>query len=373
MDDDQIYDLHYKKQSKVSNKSQSCTSRISFVYFLGVFILCFLSAYIAWLYGISEGRKQYYVIVEPITGLTDGNGKEDITAGSFEKVSASVVKITEAYPENVVSTSDSSKSWCGIVWAANDETGSLILTDANVVNSDQLNVITSDGTEYPATVVTNDDIIGFGVVRTDVVLSAVTFNSEDNITPGIKVFSIDYTGRKYEGIISVGSKNIKINDSIRLFMQSNFCLDENVQGGGLFNSDGTFIGFINSSDTNLGISYAIPGNVIYDTMLDLLTKGYVAGRVDVDFMKFSEIKVPNLLQQREGLRIIDVDERVLTGPVLGDYLIAINDTIVLTKKEWRDTLRSYNVLDTVVLTYLHGTEIYTVNVVLNEENDESKE
>ncbi|MDR0751702.1 MAG: S1C family serine protease [Christensenellaceae bacterium] len=368
MKDDQIYDQHYEKQSKVSNKKDDASTGISIIYLLGIFILCFLSGYVSWLCGLSEGRKNGIYIVNSDQTPPTTEIKEDIATTNIEKASRSIVKITQANADSTVARS-ANKTWCGVVWASDAETGSFIVADEAIANVSKFNVITTDGKGYPAEIATYDDLIGVTVIKTDVVLPAITVSSFEKIEPGVKVFSVNYSGGKVEGIITVGSKKIKVNDVTRFFLQSNFCLDDDVVGGGLFDVQGNFVGFLKSSDTNLGISYAVPADLLYNTLQDLLTKGYVTGRVYVDFMKFIEITTPNLLQPREGLRIIELDTNITQGPVVGDYIVAINGTNILTKKEWYDELDKYNVLDVIKITYLHGVETLEFDLTLRDESE----
>ncbi|MDR2267128.1 MAG: S1C family serine protease [Christensenellaceae bacterium] len=377
MYDDQKYDQHYERKNNAKECVNAGHSRVKAIYVLAVLALCFLSGYIAWICATNATRRDentskiVNIIVDPTIGVQNLN---QIPDESLTKAYKSIVNVMSSSASMSSQSKEGTRQWRGVVWASDQETGSYILTDDEVTScSEGVLIETSDGNILHGSVALYDEVIGLALVTTSAKLQPVTVSAFENIVPGNNVFSFGRSGIAYNGIISVGGKVISIGDETMYVIQSNVCVENDDFAGGLFDSLGNFIGFVNVADYDRGISYAIPGDVIYTTLTELMTKGYVSGRVDEDMFKFNEVSIPNILQQRIGLRITSININGDTTLSTGDYVIAVNGRQIFTKKEWVNELRKYAVNDKIVVTFVRGGVVRECYITLQEKQEDDSD
>lgn len=94
-------------------------------------------------------------------------------------------------------------------------------------------------------------------------------------------------GTVTSGIISALSREITTSAGATMeLLQTNAAINPGNSGGGLFNSSGELIGIVNAKSVGEdieGLGFAIPINTAKSVIEDLISDGYVRGRIDTGF------------------------------------------------------------------------------------------
>ena len=160
-----------------------------------------------------------------------------------------------------------------------------VITNNHVVkDADEVTVRMNDRREYVAEVIGTDERSDIAVLKIDATnLPAVKLGDSKKIKVGQWVlaigspFGFDYTVTK--GIISAIGRSLP-NENYVPFIQTDVAINPGNSGGPLFNMDGEVIG-VNSqiySRTGgfMGLSFAVPIDVVSNVYEQLRTKGHVS-------------------------------------------------------------------------------------------------
>ena len=166
-----------------------------------------------------------------------------------------------------------------------------ILTCAHVVSGASNITVTIGDTDYPATVVGEDDTSDVAVLKIDATdLTPATVGNSDSLAVGESVLAVgnplgELGGTVTSGIVSALNRSVTIQGTSSTNTMSLIQMDASVSpgnsGGGLFNMNGELIGLVNaksSSSDAEGLGFAIPINDAIKVAQDLLENGYVSGR-----------------------------------------------------------------------------------------------
>ena len=91
-------------------------------------------------------------------------------------------------------------------------------------------------------------------------------------------------GTVTNGIVSALAREVEIDGQAMTLLQTNAAVNPGNSGGGLFNMKGELIGVVNAKsggDNVENIGFAIPIDAAYDIACELITHGYVTGRVEL--------------------------------------------------------------------------------------------
>jgi serine protease Do len=315
------------------------------------------------------------------------------TAQVSEMVSPSVVVITT---EQVVY---SQWSWYG---QSQVESGAgsgvvissdgYILTCAHVVSGASNITVTIGDTDYPATVVGEDDTSDVAVLKIDATdLTPATVGNSDSLAVGESVLAVgnplgELGGTVTSGIVSALNRSVTIQGTSSTNTMSLIQMDASVSpgnsGGGLFNMNGELIGLVNaksSSSDAEGLGFAIPINDAIKVAQDLLENGYVSGRpyMGITYLAVTDAQTAAQLNVNAyGVYVVDV---VQGGPAdkaglkTGDRIVSIDGTEIAQKDDLGTLIQQHAAGDTLSITVAREGQMQTVSLTLGEKNAQTQQ
>ena len=171
-----------------------------------------------------------------------------------------------------------------------DKSG-LIVTNYHVIeDAKTVTVRLTDGTEYNASLVGYDESRDLAVIKitpqseltvASLGCSADLVVGEDVIALGNPLGTLG--GTLTTGIISAKERKIVVENEEMVLLQTNAAINPGNSGGGLFNMAGQLIGIVNAKISEEGIEglgFAIPIDIAYEVISDLVEYGYVRGIAD---------------------------------------------------------------------------------------------
>lgn len=222
--------------------------------------------------------------------LTDENGKYTIEG----LVSVVKPQIVEIYTYETENTDIISGSGSGIIISQDG----YIVTNTHVIdNMKKYTVTTYDGKSYTAEVIGKDSKTDIAVIKIDAQgLSPATLGNSDQVVQGEAVVAIGnpagLTGSITDGIVSGIDRKIK-TDTTSFEMnciQTNAAISPGNSGGALVNMYGQVIGITSSkyaAVTSEGLGFAITINDAKPIIEELISQGYVSGRVRIGITFYS--------------------------------------------------------------------------------------
>lgn len=261
-----------------------------------------------------------------------------------------------------------------------------IVTNYHVIKgASNVTVTMNDGTAYPATVVGYDEANDIAVVKVNATrLTPVVLGDSDALSVGDYVLAIGnplgtLSGTVTDGIISALQREVTIDNNSMTLLQTNAAVNPGNSGGGLFNANGELIGIVNaksSSDSSGNaidnIGFAIPINSVKAIIDDLITKGYVSGRIvlgvslievndDRTAAYYGLTKTGVYIQSVESGSIAD-----LGGLKAGDCVLSFNGTAVSTNKDLTNALAECKVGERAEVKVLRSGKEYSLSLMLTE-------
>lgn len=299
--------------------------------------------------------------------------------------------ITEVYDKVIqstvlvlVSSPSGTGSGTGIIAT---EDGYIITNSHVVLNSRSVNVEVkmNDGTVHEAVVVGFDKTTDLAVLKIDGEgYTPAEFANSDTLRMGQWVIAIgnpggeQFSGSITRGIISGLNRSVGSYSSNGMtYIQTDAAINPGNSGGPLVNLHGQVVG-INSakivSDEYEGMGFAIPITGAKQIIDDLLSSGYVQGRVrfGIKGTEVTELQayVSNV---KPGFLISEIDEDsnfAGTEVQPSDIIIAVNGEETPTLEALSNALLAYMPGDTVTVTLMRpsdtgpGGEEFDVDVVL---------
>ena len=315
------------------------------------------------------------------------------TAQVSEMVSPSVVVITTEqvvysqwswYGQNQVESGAGS----GVVISSDG----YILTCAHVVSGASNITVTIGDTDYPATVVGEDDTSDVAVLKIDATdLTPATVGNSDSLAVGESVLAVgnplgELGGTVTSGIVSALNRSVTIQGTSSTNTMSLIQMDASVSpgnsGGGLFNMNGELIGLVNaksSSSDAEGLGFAIPINDAIKVAQDLLENGYVSGRpyMGITYLAVTDAQTAAQLNVTAyGVYVVDV---VQGGPAdkaglkTGDRIVSIDGTEIAQKDDLGTLIQQHAAGDTLSITVAREGQMQTVSLTLGEKNAQTQQ
>ena len=247
-----------------------------------------------------------------------------------------------------------------------------IVTNNHVIKGATEIVITLNNKKvYKAKLIGKDEKNDIALVKIDATdLPFMTFANSDNIQVGEWVLAV---GNPYNlnstvtaGIVSAKGRDLKGNENMESFIQTDAAVNPGNSGGALVNTRGELIG-INTAITSktgsfIGYSFAVPSNIAKKVVEDLLEFGSVqqailgveGGELNGTIANKYDLKIS------EGFYINRVNEKsgaAIAGLKQGDVITKIDDVKISSFADLAGFLRSKE-----------PNEI--VNVIVIRDNDE---
>ena len=315
------------------------------------------------------------------------------TAQVSEMVSPSVVVITTEqvvysqwswYGQNQVESGAGS----GVVISSDG----YILTCAHVVSGASNITVTIGDTDYPATVVGEDDTSDVAVLKIDATdLTPATVGNSDSLSAGECAPAVgnplgELGGTVTSGIVSALNRSVTIQGTSSTNTMSLIQMDASVSpgnsGGGLFNMNGELIGLVNaksSSSDAEGLGFAIPINDAIKVAQDLLENGYVSGRpyMGITYLAVTDAQTAAQLNVNAyGVYVVDVAQggpADKAGLKTGDRIVSIDGTEIAQKDDLGTLIQQHAAGDTLSITVAREGQMQTVSLTLGEKNAQTQQ
>lgn len=318
--------------------------------------------------------------IENSSNLTSAGQPYNSVSQVYYKVCDSVVEIiTETVQTNIFFGQYVSEgAGSGVII---DESG-LIVTNHHVIEgASHITVRLIDDVEFEASVVGTDAAADIAVIKIDpeehrLVAAEIGCSSdlkmgEDIIVIGNPLGKLG--GTLTTGIISATARNIVVEGTEMVLLQTNAAINPGNSGGGMFNMAGQLVGVVNSkaSGTGIeGIGFAIPVDYAHKVMEDLINYGYVRGIVDHGLIML-DVSSQNLptAYRKYGITqtgIIIIESKYSSELKYGDRIISINGEEVDSSAEVTLVMKKYSVGDTVKVKVSRNGVLYEASITLAE-------
>ncbi len=255
-----------------------------------------------------------------------------------------------------------------------------IITNAHVVKDARgITIGLPDGREFDAEIVGTDERTDVALLKTEASgLPILTLGDSDKLKVGQWVlaigspFGFEYTAT--QGIVSALSRSLPTENYVP-FIQTDVAVNPGNSGGPLFDLDGKVVG-VNSqifsrSGGYMGLSFAIPINVVRSVAEQLRERGYVSRGwlgvmiqdVDLSLAKSFGLDRPTgalITQVTNGSPAADA------GVIVGDVLLSFNQQSIDESSDLPPVVGNTPVGELATVELIRNKEIMTLEVVIRE-------
>ena len=236
-----------------------------------------------------------------------------------------------------------------------------IITNNHVISGAQtITVRFNNGEEFKAKLCGTDSNTDVAVVSIDAPenITVAELGSSAGLVVGEGVVAIgnplgELGGTVTNGIVSALAREVEIDGQAMTLLQTNAAVNPGNSGGGLFNMKGELIGVVNAKsggDNVENIGFAIPIDTAYDIACELITHGYVTGRVDLGL---SLVDVTDTYTAWyygvSSLGVYVYESKYSTEIEAGDRIVSVNGTDVATSADIKSIISECNVGDVVTV------------------------
>ena len=267
-----------------------------------------------------------------------------------------------------------------------------ILTNYHVIDGvSDIKVTFADGKSYDATVVGGEAENDIAVLKIEATgLRPVVLGDSDSLKVGEPVVAIgnplgELTFTLTAGYVSAKDRAITMSDgTIMNMLQTDTAINSGNSGGPLFDQYGQVAGIVSakysgnsgSSASIEGIGFAIPINDVQDMVTSIIEHGYVTGKPNVGII----MNNVDESAQRYGIpagaeisAILDGSCAQKSGLQVGDIITAVDESAVTSSTQLSSAVKNYRAGDTVRFTVYRDGETQTIQVTLDEDNQERSE
>ena len=259
-----------------------------------------------------------------------------------------------------------------------------IVTNQHVVSgASNLEVVTSDGVSYEATLVGEDTQTDLAVIKIDATgLTAAEFAASDDLQVGDEVMAVGNPGGLQLsssvtfGYVSALNRPVTNGDTGYTIncIQTDAAINPGNSGGALVDMNGRVVG-INSSKIAAteyeGLGFAIPSDTVQPIVTDLIDHGYVQDRPMLGITGgFMNAMYAAWYNMPSGFVVQEVtsENAVRSGLQANDVITAIDDTQVVSSNTIAAYIADKKPGDTVTLTVYRSStgESLQIDLVLSE-------
>ena len=272
-----------------------------------------------------------------------------------------------------------------------------IRTNSHVVNNSKINnikIVSNTNEEFQGKVVGYDTRTDIAVIKCDKSgLSCATLGDSDQVKVGESVLALgnplglDFASTLTRGIVSAvnRSKSLAASNSLVKYIQTDAAINPGNSGGPLINMYGQVIG-INSMKIGAagleGMGFAVPSNVVKTVVSDIISKGYVSGRVRLGIgakmISNYQAQVYNVPVGILVSKIYKDSNLPSAGIQTGDIITKIGDTAITSLDVFYGELYKHKPGETITLSVFRtsavsGSRTFDASVVLLEDRGETQE
>jgi len=252
-----------------------------------------------------------------------------------------------------------------------------IVTNNHVVSGAQtITVRLSNKSEYKAKLVGTDSKSDLAVVKINATgLTPAVFGNSDKLTVGETTVAIgnplgELGGTVTAGIVSALDREITIDGEAMSLLQTDASINPGNSGGGLFNLYGELIGIVNakSSGSDIeGLGFAIPINTAKTVTEELITYGYVTGRIDTGFVLVDIQDAQTALYYRVNKLGLYISKSANSADFKsGDIITSVDGKSVSDLAGFNQIMNKHSVGDTVKITVSRNGRSETYSLTLKE-------
>lgn len=253
-----------------------------------------------------------------------------------------------------------------------------IVTNNHVISGARnITVRLSDESVYTATLVGTDSKTDIAILKINASgLTPAVLGDSNSLVVGEITVAVgnplgELGGTVTSGIVSALDREITIDGEVMTLLQTDAAINPGNSGGGLFNLYGELIGIVNakSSGSDIeGLGFAIPVNTAKSVIEDIITHGYVRGRIDtgLTLVDITDTRTAMMYRvSRTGLYITKSTNSELKS---GDRITAVDDNAVTNHASFNAAINTHQVGDTVNITVSRGDQGLTLSITLTEMN-----
>ena len=323
--------------------------------------------------GASGGQPVFY------QSVSNNTNKGSLSVAEVAaKAADSVVEInTETVSSSFYGGQRVSQSaGSGVILSAD---GYIVTNNHVVAGADSITVRTRDGKSYAANLVGTDPDTDLAVLKIEASgLTPAVLGSSDDLVVGETAVAIgnplgELGGTVTSGIISALSREVTIDNQTMTLLQTNAAINPGNSGGGLFNSNGELVGVVNAKYAKEGVEglgFAIPINTAQPVIEQLISQGYVSGRVDTGFTPIDLTDEATAMQyrvSRTGVYVYEVTTNT-DGFQSGDLLLSIDGKDIDSMSDYNAALQGRSVGDQLAVVVLRGNRQLPLTLTLRDAN-----
>lgn len=261
------------------------------------------------------------------------------------------------------------------------EDGYIITAYHVIEDATKIKVTLKNGENYEAELIGSDSDNDTAILKIEKTgLIPAVMGDSDALKVGQTAIAIgnplgQLGGTVTTGIISALDREIDLGDTIMNLLQTNAAINPGNSGGALFNSKGELIGITiaKSSGSDVeGLGFAIPINDVKDIVNDILTYGYVRGKVQlgVNLLDVSNVYTAMMYGLNStGVYVQSVVEdssAEKAGLKSGDRIVEFAGKNIMSFSEFKKELNNHEVGETVEIVVVREGREKTFNVYLSE-------
>jgi serine protease Do len=312
---------------------------------------------------------------------------ETTITGTVEQVGPAVVTVVGTIPGQVTflgRTAEGQSSGSGIIISSD---GYIVTNNHVVENASNLSVTLSDGTQFPAQVISTDIFADLAVLKVDGQMPAVVaFGNSDNLKSGETVIAIgsplgEFRNTVTVGVISATGRMLDTGNGYFMedLLQTDAAINQGNSGGPLVNLNGELVGINTlivrggngSSAVAEGLGFAIPANTVRTIAERIISQGYFARpTLGVNWQSINpSIARRYNLPTEWGAYVTSVASGgpgARAGLQRGDIIISIGADHLDAENSFLNTLFNFQPGEQVDLKVIHGQEEITLQATLGE-------
>lgn len=261
------------------------------------------------------------------------------------------------------------------------EDGYIITAYHVIEDATKIKVTLKNGETYDAELIGSDSDNDTAIIKIEKTgLTAAIMGDSDNLNVGQTAIAIgnplgQLGGTVTTGIISALDREIDLGDTIMNLLQTNAAINPGNSGGALFNSRGELIGITiaKSSGSDVeGLGFAIPINDVKDIVTDILTYGYVKGKIQIGVNLLDVSNVYTAMMY--GLNstgvyvqsVVEDSSAEKAGLKAGDRIVEFGGKNIMSFSEFKKEINKHEVGETIEIVVVRDGREKKLQVYLSE-------